>query len=994
MVDTDEHDWSAEADGFDSDEVRTSPEGGRSLAGPRRLRRREGEDPRVLVAHSDPNAAAALAALLSRDGWSADTAPDADALIERATETAPDVVLIDNALQVPGVLSMPEALRAQCPDVPLRVVALLAPHMGDDAVATAIADGYDDFIGDSTRTMELLSRATANLRAARNMALLERQKLDASILQELSQALASSLNLHLILHTVSRRIADVIALDRCSIIIIDPDRPEAMMVAASEDRRVRDLRIQIASYPEVERCIATAAPVIIQDTLADPLLQDVREQVQKQGVRTMALFPIVFEARVIGVLFLRSTELGHQLSDHDIQFAQTVASSCAVAIRNARLFSSYRDENERMNSMRILAERRMEALKKFEHFFEYAADGMAVVDADGQFLYINRVGARLLGHERDALSDRTFPSLLAPDTVGAWERLLEEMRRDEWQENRDFYVLTPDGSERVFSVGAAGAGQDTGLLILSFRDVTEMREMEIELRTTKDFLENLIDNSPDAIVASDMNGTIILFNKGAEEILGYRAEHIVGQMRVSDLYPDGGDRRIMAELRSSADGGRGRLTPRPKDLVADGGQVVPVKMTASIIYEDGEEVATVGVFADLREQLSMQRQLDEAQEALMHTEKARVAAELAGMAAHELNQPLTSVLGYAEMLMRRVPSEDRRLRRPVDIIFREAERIAGIVRKIGRVTRYETKHYGASTMMMDLDRASAPVDKPRASHHAQAHAHARPHVQARAPATTPMRAPEDTTRKLRAASGEGHGVSMPVPTDPAMAAALAGTGSGPSAAARAGLGGRTPLHGLPAAQGRPMHAAAMPPGAPINSTAHPPGHSTGQHGGAIHRAPAEPLHGMSAPRARTPFVATPAYLESPTRDEVNPFIPPPRQGTERSTGAVHARPLANVARPLEGPPSAPISGPVPAAPGQPPRGGGAVVRTDTMDPAILARIERRRKRRNTSELTTAELTNPAGAASQAGTPPGDGRSGEPSTNGSRADGPRDGSGEG
>ena len=79
-------------------------------------------------------------------------------------------------------------------------------------------------------------------------------------------------------------------------------------------------------------------------------------------------------------------------------------------------------------------------------------------------------------------------------------------------------------------------------------------------------------------------------------------------------------------------------------------------------------------------------------------------AELAGTAAHELNQPLTSVMGYAELLKRRIPESDPNYR-AVDIIFRESERMAEIVRKIGRITRYETKTYIGNTRIVDLDRA-------------------------------------------------------------------------------------------------------------------------------------------------------------------------------------------------------------------------------------------------------------------------------------------------
>jgi PAS domain S-box-containing protein len=319
---------------------------------------------------------------------------------------------------------------------------------------------------------------------------------------------------------------------------------------------------------------------------------------------------------------------------------------------------------------------------------------------------VNKEGRRLLGRTRDELLQLTFVDLLLEESRGRWQDVVDQVRHGRFKRSFDVFVGRGDGNERVFSLSAGGGGQETGLIIVSFRDVTETREMEGELRTTKEFLENLIDNSVDGIVAADMNGNIMLFNKGAERIYGYQAEDVIGRMHVSQLYPQGVASEVMRKLRDERWGGRGRLEAQRREIVTVHGDVVPVSMTASIIYEDGEEVATVGVFTDLRDRLNVERQLNEAKDLLSKTEKARVAAELAGMAAHELNQPLTSVLGYAEMLRGRVqPGEP--LRRHIDTIFQQAERMAEIVRKIGRITKYETKRYGPNTDMIDLNRASS-----------------------------------------------------------------------------------------------------------------------------------------------------------------------------------------------------------------------------------------------------------------------------------------------
>ncbi|MDP2344545.1 MAG: PAS domain S-box protein [Deltaproteobacteria bacterium] len=692
---------------------------------------RDDGKPIIIVGSTNGRRRRRIVELLWKDGWNAVEAHDPEELTEMVLTLAPQVVMIDGESFGRGRdMSLPEVIRHHRPDAALRTVALLDPgtaHSNRDAnqtvpvasnalggilaerIAGALSDGYDDFVADADNDVEVQSRATANLRAARGLAQLNRQRRDAALLLELTQTLASSLDMQLILHTVSRLIAEVIALERCSIVLLDPNDDDAIMVAASEDRTVRDLRIRLTNYPELKRCVETAAPVLIEDVTTDALLSKVSQSLVERGVRTMALFPIVYEEAVTGVLFLRSSKVKRALTDHEVQFGQTVAAACAVAIRNARIFDTFRDQNLHIESMRAQAERQNEALKKYQDFFEYAADGIAVIDVDGRIHYANKEGRRLLGRTRDELKDLRFQEVLVDESARLWPEVVAQVRHGRFKRSFDVYVAVA-AEERVFSLSAGGVGQGTGLLILSFRDVTEMREMEGELRTTKEFLENLIDNSVDAIVAADMNGNIMLFNKGAELVYGYAAKDVIGSMHVSQLYPNTGANEVMRRLRDERWGGRGRLAPERREILTSDGVAVPVSMSASIIYEDGEEVATVGVFADLRDRMAIERQLNEAREQLTKAEKGRVAAELAGMAAHELNQPLTSVLGYAEMLRARIPESDVRLRRPIETIFKQAERMAEIVRKIGRITKYETKRYGGNTDMIDLNRAIADAN--------------------------------------------------------------------------------------------------------------------------------------------------------------------------------------------------------------------------------------------------------------------------------------------
>jgi PAS domain S-box-containing protein len=230
------------------------------------------------------------------------------------------------------------------------------------------------------------------------------------------------------------------------------------------------------------------------------------------------------------------------------------------------------------------------------------------------------------------------------------------------------------------------------------------RNAALSLRKTKEFLESLIEASVDAIVAADLSGTIILYNKGAEHIYGYKAEEVVGKLHVSRLYPEGVAREVMRRIRSSEYGGVGRLESMHSAAVDRDGNLNPISLSAAMIHQNGVPMATVGIFTDLREKLQVEERLAQVQKKLEVSEKQALLAELAGTAAHELNQPLTSVMGYGELLIRRLPAGTPE-RNAAQVIMQEAERMANLVRKIGKITRYETKSYVGDQRILDLDRA-------------------------------------------------------------------------------------------------------------------------------------------------------------------------------------------------------------------------------------------------------------------------------------------------
>ena len=146
------------------------------------------------------------------------------------------------------------------------------------------------------------------------------------------------------------------------------------------------------------------------------------------------------------------------------------------------------------------------------------------------------------------------------------------------------------------------------------REYTEDLERLIK-ETSKELLQrhelehNLIQTSMDGIIANDRKGNIIIFNKGAERIYGYTQEEAISRIHVTQLYPEGQARQIKKVIYGDEYGGPGRLINYSVEVLTQTGELVPILLSATIIYDKGEEVATVGHFKDMREIKRLEEEL-------------------------------------------------------------------------------------------------------------------------------------------------------------------------------------------------------------------------------------------------------------------------------------------------------------------------------------------------------------------------------------------------
>lgn len=244
--------------------------------------------------------------------------------------------------------------------------------------------------------------------------------------------------------------------------------------------------------------------------------------------------------------------------------------------------------------------------EKYRALVENALEGILIVDMQGTILFANYATAKLSELEDPSeLIGRKVLDFIAPESQNAVVSDFEEVVHGHDAFPATYNARAASGRSYIIkSVGRRITFEGKPAILVSLHDITEQRFAEKSQKR----LASIVESSNDAILSLDTDANLLTWNRGAEEIFGWRAEEIIGK-QYSLMIPTGEDRSLFDRRFKEM-----LATKKPKSREVNrlhrSGRILRISLSMSpIIDRDGNIIAISGILRDITEQKRMEETL-------------------------------------------------------------------------------------------------------------------------------------------------------------------------------------------------------------------------------------------------------------------------------------------------------------------------------------------------------------------------------------------------
>ncbi|MFA5675542.1 MAG: PAS domain S-box protein [Christensenellales bacterium] len=317
-------------------------------------------------------------------------------------------------------------------------------------------------------------------------------------------------------------------------------------------------------------------------------------------------------------------------------------------------------------------------------FHNNGAIQMIINSETGEITDANSAACEFYGYSRDKMRGVNIWDLDSQE-----EDELRKCLADAYVKGADFLEMLHrryDGQQREVEVFCGRVSVDGfKLLHMIIHDVTERKRMERGLIESENRFRLFVESAPDGVFV-EIGGFFAYVNRKTMELFDVASEHDLLGRPVEAFFSKGGKKGMAASLR------RLNVLKKPVPLINDmiersGGSRLEVEISAVPFRLGGEDGALVFMHdISVRRQLESDKQKIEAQ--LKHKQKLESIGVLAGGVAHEINNPISGIINYAQLIYEALDANSETAEYCKEII-REGHRIAGIVKNLLKFARQE-----------------------------------------------------------------------------------------------------------------------------------------------------------------------------------------------------------------------------------------------------------------------------------------------------------------
>jgi PAS domain S-box-containing protein len=312
---------------------------------------------------------------------------------------------------------------------------------------------------------------------------------------------------------------------------------------------------------------------------------------------------------------------------------------------------------------------------RFTELFYTLREGVYLASEDDRITEVNPALAQMLGFaQKEDMTNLEISSFYANAADRQGERQM--LRGVGYLGAREITLKHRENGRLIVAMHTTAAILDpAGNFVRyqgTFVDVTEQREMERRLHREQEFARRLMDSFPDLVVALDRDARYTFASPQVYEILGYRPEELIGKRVGGRCDPH--DRSALLEMFDNLISKRlsdGQIEYRTQHK--NGEWRVFRASVRPLHDETGDITGVIASARDITEQQHLQQQL-------IQSERLAAMGQMIAGVAHELNNPLTAILGVTELL--REKSADESSRRQLELAHLQARRAAHIVQSL------------------------------------------------------------------------------------------------------------------------------------------------------------------------------------------------------------------------------------------------------------------------------------------------------------------------